>query len=60
MSLSSNLPTPDRDQHSHHCIGIQTDNTRTYPTLSLKLDPIFLVPPPVFYGDHNNGEQLHN
>ena len=60
INLSSNSPTPDSDQHSHHCIGKQPDTTRTYPTLSLKLDPKFTVPPPTLSGDHNNGEQLHN
>ena len=60
ITLSSNTPTPDPDQHSHHCIGKQPDTTRTYPTLPLKLDPKFIVPPPALFGDHNNGEQLHN
>ena len=57
ITLSSNTPTPDPDQHSHHCIGKQPDTTRTYPTLPLKLDPKFIVPPPALFGDHNNGEQ---
>ena len=60
ITLSSNSPTPDPDQHSHHCIGKQPDTTKTYPTLSLKLDPNFFVPPPTLFGDHNNGEKLHN
>ena len=50
----------DVDQHSHHCIGKQPDTTRTYPTLPLKLDPKFIVPPPALFGHHNNGEQKHN
>ena len=60
ITRSSSSPTPDPDQHSHHCIGKQPDTTRTYPTLPLKLDPKFAVPPPALFGDHNNGEQLHN
>ena len=60
ITLSSNLPTPDPDQHSHNCIGKQPDTTRTYPTLPLKLDTKFIVPPPALCGDHNNGEQLYN
>ena len=60
ITLSSNSPTPDPDQHSHHCIGKHQDTTRTYSTLPLKLDPKFIVPPPALFGDHNNGEQLHN
>ena len=60
ITLSSNSPTLDPDQHSHHCIGKQPDTTRTYPTLPLKLDPKFIVPPPALFGDQNNGEQLHN
>ena len=42
ISLSSNSPTPDPDQH-------QPDTTRNYPTLPLKLDPKFIVPPPAFF-----------
>ena len=60
ITLSSNSPTADHNQHSHHCIGKQPDTTRTYPTLLLKLDPKFVVPPPPFFGDHNTSEQLHN
>ena len=60
ITLSSNSSTPDSDQHSHHCIGKQPDTTRTYSTLPLKLDPKFIVPSPALFGDHNNGEQLHN
>ena len=60
ITLSSNSPTPDPDQDSNCCIGKQTDTTRTYPTLALKLNPIFIVPSPALFGDHNNGEQLHN
>ena len=45
ITLSSNLPTPDPDHHSYHCIGEQPDTTRTYPTLPLILDPKFIVPP---------------
>ena len=60
ITLSSNSPTPDPDQHSHHCIGKQPDTTRTYPTLTLKLDPKFFIPPPTHFRDHNSGEQLHN
>ena len=37
-----------------------SDTTRTYPTLPLKLDPKFIVPPPALFGDDNNEEQLHN
>ena len=44
ITLRSNSPTPDFDQHSHQCIGKQTDTTRTYPTLPLKLDPKYVVP----------------
>ena len=46
ITLSSNSPTPDPDQHFHHCIGKQPDTTRTYPTLPLKLDPKFVIPQP--------------
>ena len=60
ITLSSNSPTPDPDQHSHHCVGKQSDTTRTYPTLPLKHDQKFVVPPFALFGDHNNGEQLHN
>ena len=60
ITLSSNSPTPDPDQHSHHCIGKQPDTTRTYPTLPLKLDSKIIVPRPALFGDHNNEEQLHN
>ena len=60
INLSANSPTPDPDQHSHHCIGKQPDTTRTYPDLPLKLDPKFVVSPPDFFGDQNNGEQLHS
>ena len=60
MTLSSNSPTPDRDQHSHHCIGKQLDTARSYPILSLKLDPKFIVPPSALFGDHNNSEQLNS
>ena len=59
ITLSSNSPTPDIDQHSYQCIGKQTDTTRTYPTLPLKVDPKLVVPPDLF-GDHKNGKQLHN
>ena len=52
ITLSSNSPTPDPDQHSHQCIGKQPDTTRTYPTRSLKLDPKFIVPPPALFGDY--------
>ena len=38
ITLSSNSPTLDPDQHSHHCIANQADTTRTYRTLLLKLD----------------------
>ena len=60
INLSSNTPTPDPDQFSHHCIGKYPDTTRSYPTLPLKIDIKFIVPPPAVFGDHNNGEQLHN
>ena len=60
ITPSSNSQTPDPDQHSHQCIGKQPDKTRTYPTIPLKLDPNFIVPPPALFGEHNNGEQLHN
>ena len=60
ITLNSNSSTTDPDQHSHHYIGKQPDTTRTYPTLPLKLDPKFIVSPPALFGDHNNGEQLHN
>ena len=60
ITLSSNLATPDPDLHFHHCIGKHSDTTRTYPTLPLKLDPKFAVPPPALFGDHNNGVQLHS
>ena len=60
INLSSNTPTPDPDQHFHHFIGKHPDTTRTYPTLPLKIDNKFIVPPPALFGDHNNGEQLHN
>ena len=60
ITLSSNSPKPDLDQHSHHCIGKQPDTTKNYPTLPLKLDPKFVVPPPIIFGDQNNAEQLHN
>ena len=60
INLSSNSPTPDPDQHFHHCIGKHPDTTQTYPTLPLKLDPEFIVSPPALFGDHNNGEKLHN
>ena len=33
ITLSSNSPTPDADQHSHHCIGKKPDATGTYLTL---------------------------
>ena len=55
ITLSTNSSTPDPDQHSHHCIGRHPD--RTYSTLPLKFDPIYC--PPVLFGDHNNGKQLH-
>ena len=29
ITLSSNSPTPDPDQHSHYCIGKQPDTTRS-------------------------------
>ena len=58
--LSLNSPTPDPDQPSHNCIGKEHDTTQTYATLPLKLDPKFIVPPTALFGDHNNGEQLHN
>ena len=35
ITLSSNSPTPETDQHSHHCFGKHPDSTRTYPTLPL-------------------------
>ena len=38
-TLNSNSPTSDADQFYHHCIGIQTDTTRTYTTLPVKLEP---------------------
>ena len=60
ITLSSNSPTSDPDQHSHSRIGKQPDTTRTYPNLTLKLYPKFIVPPPALFGDHNNGEQLQN
>ena len=60
ITLSSNSPTPDIDQHSHHCIGKQPDTTKIYLTLPLKFDPRFVVPSPVLFGDHNNGEAQHN
>ena len=60
ITLSSNSPTPDPDQYSHHCIGKQPDTTQTYPTLPLILEPKFIVHPTALFGDHNNGEQLHN
>ena len=60
ITLSSNSPTADLDQHSHNCIGNQPDTTRIYPSLPLKLDPKFIIPPPALFGEHNNGEQLHN
>ena len=60
ITLSSNSPTLDPEQHSHHCIRKQPDTTRTYLTLPIKLDQKFVVPPPALYGDHKNGEQLHN
>ena len=60
ITLSSNSPTPDPDQYSHHCIRIQPDTTRTYPILPLKLDPKFVLPPPALFWDHKNGEQLHS
>ena len=43
ITQSSKTPTPDPDQHFHHCIGKQADTTRTYPTLPLKLDPKFII-----------------
>ena len=55
ITLSSNSPTPDPDQHSHNCIGKKSDTTRTYPNLPLKLEPKFIVPPPAFFGHHNEG-----
>ena len=48
ITLSSNSPTPETDQHSHHCIGKHPDSTRTYPTLPLKFDPKFAVLLPPF------------
>ena len=54
ITLSSNTPTLDPDQHSHRCNGKQPDTTRTYPTLPLK----FIVHPPILFGDENNDEQL--
>ena len=60
MTLCSNSVTRDPDQHSYHCVGKQPDTTRTYPTLPLKLDPKFIVPPPALFGDHNTREQLHS
>ena len=60
ITLSSNSPTPDPDQYSHHCIGKKPDTTRPYPTLSLKLDPKCIVSTSHLFGDHNNGKQLHN
>ena len=59
ITLSSNSPTPDPDQHPHHCIGKQPGTKRTYPTLPHKFDPKFLVHALALFGDHNNGEQLH-
>ena len=46
ITLSSNSPTPDIDQYSHHCNGEQPDTTRTYPSLPLKFDRKFVLPPP--------------
>ena len=60
ISLKSNSLTPDPDQPCHHCIGKQPDTAQIYPTLPLKLDPKFVVPPLALFGDHNNGDQLHN
>ena len=60
ITLSSNYPTPDTDQHSDHCIRKQPGTTRTYPTLPLKIDTKFVIPPTALFSDHNNGEQLHN
>ena len=57
ITFSSHSSTSDPDQHSHHCIGKQPDTTRNYPTLPLKLDPNFIVPPSAFFWDHNNCEQ---
>ena len=60
ITLSSNSPTPDPDQHSQDCIGKQPDTTRNSPTLSLKLDPKIIVLPLVRFGDHDNVEQFYN
>ena len=46
ITLSSNSPTPDTDQYSHHSIGKQPEKKQTYPTLPLKSDPKFIVPQP--------------
>ena len=45
ITLSSNSPTPDPDQSSHHCIRKHPDTTRNYPTLPLKFDPKLVFPP---------------
>ena len=50
ITLNCNSPTPDLDQHSHHCIEKKPDTTRTYPTLSLKLTQNLLSPIPPFLG----------
>ena len=60
INLSSNTPTPDPDQLSHHCVGKYPHTTRTYPTLPPKPDTKFIVPPPALFGDHTNGEHLYN
>ena len=44
ITLNSNSPTPNPEQHSQHCIGKYPDTTGTYPTLPLKNDSNFIVP----------------
>ena len=58
ITLSSYSPTPDPDQHSHHCMGKYPGTTTTYPTLPLKLNPKFIFPPLALFGEHNDGKQL--
>ena len=49
ITLSSNTPTPDPDQHSHHCIGKQPDTTLTYQTLPFDIDRKFIAPPTALF-----------
>ena len=61
ITSSSNSTTTDPDQHAHHCTGKQQpETTRICPTLPLKLDPKFVVPPPAIFGHHSRGEQLRS